>query len=50
MIEQVTIKNFKALKDANVALTNLTVFTGINGMGKSSFIQVLLLLGNFLSS
>lgn len=44
MIKQVTIKNFKALRSASIDLTNLTVFTGINGMGKSSFIQALLLL------
>ena len=44
MIKQVTIKNFKALKDAHIDMGNLTVFTGINGMGKSSFIQALLLL------
>lgn len=44
MIKQVTIKNFKALKNASIELTNLTVFTGINGMGKSTFIQALLLL------
>jgi predicted ATPase len=44
MIKQVTIKNFKALSNANIELSNLTVFTGINGMGKSSFIQALLLL------
>lgn len=44
MIKQVIIKNFKALQSANIELTNLTLFTGINGMGKSSFIQALLLL------
>ena len=44
MIKQVVIKNFKALKNATLDLTNLTVFTGINGMGKSSVIQALLLL------
>jgi predicted ATPase len=44
MIKQVTIKNFKALRYAHVDLANLTVFTGINGVGKSSFIQALLIL------
>jgi predicted ATPase len=44
MITQVNIKNFKALRNADIALANLCVFTGINGMGKSSFIQALLLL------
>jgi predicted ATPase len=44
MIKHVTLKNFKAHRSASIALTNLTVFTGINGVGKSSFIQALLLL------
>ena len=44
MIKQVTIKNFKALRNVSIKLANLTVFTGINGVGKSTFIQALLLL------
>ena len=44
MITNISIKNFKSLKSANIDLKNLTVFTGINGVGKSSFIQTLLLL------
>ncbi|MDM8567858.1 DUF3696 domain-containing protein [Candidatus Halobeggiatoa sp. HSG11] len=38
------IKNFKALKSAELEFSNLNLFTGLNGMGKSSFLQVLLLL------
>lgn len=44
MIRKVSIKNFKVIKEANLVLSNLTVFTAVNGMGKSSFIQALLLL------
>ena len=44
MIKRVVIKNFKVIKDADLDLTNLTIFTAINGMGKSSIIQALLLL------
>lgn len=44
MIEQVSIKNFKTLKDISVPLKPLNLLTGLNGTGKSSFIQVLLLL------
>lgn len=44
MIKQLVIENFKALRYANIELPNLTVLTGINGMGKSSLIQALLLL------
>ena len=43
-IDRVKIKNFKSLKNINITLNNLTLLTGINSMGKSSFIQALLLL------
>ncbi|NOQ77579.1 MAG: DUF3696 domain-containing protein [Methylococcaceae bacterium] len=43
-IEHVKIKNFKSLKDVSIALSDLTLVTGINSSGKSSFIQTLLLL------
>ncbi|MCP4107379.1 MAG: AAA family ATPase [Desulfobacteraceae bacterium] len=38
------IKNFKSLKDVSINIRPLNIFTGLNGMGKSSFIQTLLLL------
>jgi len=44
MITKAAIKNFKAFRDAEINLSNLNLFTGMNGMGKSSFIQSLLLL------
>lgn len=44
MINHIEIKNFKTFQEAAVDLSNLNLFTGINGMGKSSFIQALLLL------
>ena len=43
-IEKVKIKNFKSLKNIDIALSNLTLITGVNSTGKSSFIQALLLL------
>jgi predicted ATPase len=43
-IEQVNISNFKSLKDVTIKLSNLTLLTGVNSSGKSSFIQTLLLL------
>lgn len=43
-INQVSIKNFKSLKDTNISLGDLTLITGVNSSGKSSFIQTLLLL------
>jgi predicted ATPase len=44
MIKRIKVKNFKALKLAELELNNLNLFAGLNGMGKSSFLQVLLLL------
>jgi predicted ATPase len=44
MIEKIAVKNFKSLKDIDLLLTNLNVLAGLNGSGKSSFIQSLLLL------
>ena len=44
MLSNVYIRNFKSFQSAEIRLSNLTLFTGSNGLGKSSFIQVLLLL------
>lgn len=44
MITSVEIKNFKSIKDKTFKLRNLNLLFGLNGMGKSSFIQTLLSL------
>lgn len=44
MISRLRILNFKSHKDTCIDLGNLTVLTGINGCGKTSIIQTLLLL------
>lgn len=44
MISIIEIKNFKSIKSKVFALRNLNVLLGLNGQGKSSFIQCLLLL------
>ncbi len=44
MIQQIVLKNFKSIKNKNFRLKNLNLNLGLNGMGKSSFIQSLLLL------
>ena len=44
MIKQIEIRNFKSIKQADVSASNLNLLMGLNGMGKSSFIQTLLLL------
>ncbi|MCT3921672.1 DUF3696 domain-containing protein [Elizabethkingia anophelis] len=44
MIQSLEIKNFKSIKSKFFNLRNLNVLLGLNGQGKSSFIQTLLLL------
>lgn len=44
MIESIEIKNFKSIKQKYFPLRNLNILMGLNGMGKSSFIQTLLAL------
>jgi predicted ATPase len=44
MIESITLRNFKCFESQLVSTSNLTILTGINGMGKSSVLQSMLLL------
>ncbi|EJB8495361.1 DUF3696 domain-containing protein [Acinetobacter baumannii] len=44
MLERIAVKNFKSLKDIDVEISNLNIFSGVNGSGKSSLIQVLLMI------
>ena len=44
MISKISIQNFKSHANTVLSLSNLNVLTGMNGMGKSSVIQALLLL------
>ena len=44
MITQIKLTNFKCFQEETFAMAPLTLFCGINGMGKSSVIQSLLLL------
>ncbi|MCY4149726.1 MAG: DUF3696 domain-containing protein [Gammaproteobacteria bacterium] len=44
MIEFINIKNFKTLLNAGFPLGTLNLFSGLNGMGKSTLVQSLLLL------
>jgi len=43
-IKELEIKNFKCLSDNRVNLNSLTILAGSNSVGKSSFIQALLLI------
>ncbi len=44
MISYIYLKNFKAFQEADISPTYLNIFAGLNGMGKSTFLQALLLL------
>ncbi|MBT3207001.1 MAG: DUF3696 domain-containing protein [Bacteroidetes bacterium] len=44
MIKSIELRNFKCIKDKHFHLRNLNVLLGLNGQGKSSFIQSLLVL------
>ncbi len=44
MIKEIHIKNFKSLKNVKITCQNFNILTGMNGMGKSTLIQALLLL------
>lgn len=44
MIEKYNIHNFKIHGDTDLKLANLSILTGMNGMGKSSVIQSMLML------
>ncbi len=48
MIDKITIKNFKAIQSATIKLSDLSVFVGNNGSGKSSVIEALHTLQNVL--
>lgn len=44
MISKISIQNYKSLKDVELECANLNLLTGLNGMGKSSILQAMLLL------
>lgn len=43
MINNISIRNFKCFESIDLPLSNLNIFSGVNGMGKSTMIQSLLL-------
>ena len=50
MITQLNIQNFKSLREAKLPLGKITVLTGANNSGKSSFIYSLLSLKNTITN
>lgn len=49
-MNRLIIENFKSLVDANIRLGKLTVFSGLNGSGKSSALQIFALLKQSMDS
>lgn len=50
MLEQIELYNFKSAHELKVKLSQLTVFTGLNGSGKSTVLQAIALLKQSLRS
>ena len=50
MISQLQIRNFKSIQNADLDLGKITVLTGANNSGKSSFIYALLVLRNIVNN
>ncbi|TXL16810.1 ABC transporter permease, partial [Methylococcaceae bacterium HT2] len=44
MIERLSLRNFKSIKDEVFDFEGLTLFSGLNGMGKSTALQSMLIL------
>jgi predicted ATPase len=44
MIAEIGLDNFKCFENETFGLTSFNLFTGLNGMGKSTVIQALLLI------
>ena len=44
MIKRLAMKNFKCFEDMGLDLKAVNILTGLNGMGKSTVLQSLLLL------
>lgn len=44
MIEKIFLENFKCFSELSLTLSALNIFSGLNGMGKSTTIQAILLL------
>ena len=48
MLDRLHIQNYKCLRDVTVDLGDLTILTGPNDSGKSSFLEVLRGLGRII--
>ena len=48
-VSQISIRNFKSIRELDLHLNNINVLIGPNGAGKSNFIQFFNLLNNIVS-
>ena len=48
MIEHITIRNFRSIREVSVDLSPVTVLIGRSGVGKSNFLRAIRFLRNFL--
>lgn len=48
MINEIFVNNFKSLRNIDVRLSRVNILTGVNGRGKSSLLQTVLLLSQSL--
>lgn len=46
MIENITIKNFKSITDLSLSLSNVNVFIGANGSGKSNILEAIAMVAS----
>ena len=44
MLNRVLLKSFKGIQEANIEFRPITIFIGVNGSGKSSIAQALMML------
>ena len=44
MLKRIEVENFKSLKHLDYSCAKLNLLMGLNGAGKSSFVQLLLLM------
>lgn len=50
MLEELSLKNFKSVRDMDVPMSPLTVLAGLNGSGKSTVLQAIALLKQSLET
>jgi predicted ATPase len=50
MLEKINLLNFKSFRDVQIPLSNLTLLSGLNNSGKSSLIQAIRMVNNWIKT